>query len=577
MYFRLVLFAFTVCCVSLFQLQACSDLADCDDAKDQASAQLLDPANSPCTQNCECNNQRYRGVCQKVDGQAQGVCVSFAREECKAKGAQKICVIEQPFGGTCRTGISTCQPDYLKAMYWGDCEPNCTDCKEGDVRACYTGPEGTSKMGVCRAGEKKCDAQGRWGTCQSQIVPSKEVCNQKDDDCNGQVDDNCETSESTQEQKVEPTQEPVVDDAVDAGAERQPESRVETSPEPTTPEVAVEKTPDVTCSGCVFVSTIAGSVFGYKDGQGTLAKFNAPHNLIADTSGNIYISDTNNHVIRKMTLQGNVATLAGGGVPGMKDDLGSKAWFYEPQGLALNGNGSLFVADTKNNRIREVNLSSQMVSTFAGSGASTGALVEGPVSASKTAIIAPTGLAYDTQDDRLYVTQQSKHAVRLVKSGQITTLIGMKGRGFIDGSLADALCSGPMGILLNGKDLYFADSQNSKIRLVDTTSTVSTFAGSGGIGYIDGTSLQAEFRSPRGIASDGNGNMYVADTGNHCIRKISNGNVTTFAGKCGTPGDVDGKADDARFRSPNDLIYVKGTGLFVADTGNHRIRLITLP
>jgi len=142
----------------------------------------VNPNGSTCQQKCECNNQQYYGICHK------GSCISLQRESCKTKGNRRPCFLPDDFPGSCRKGIQLCHPDELAQQLWGECKPSCDSCdQEGKVAPCYTGPVGTQTKGICRAGEQVCK-NGKWGKCLNEILPAKEICNDADDDCDGQTD-----------------------------------------------------------------------------------------------------------------------------------------------------------------------------------------------------------------------------------------------------------------------------------------------------------------------------------------------------------------------------------------------------
>ncbi len=210
------------------------------------------------------------------------------------------------------------------------------------------------------------------------------------------------------------------------------------------------------------VSTLAGDGrHGFADGQTGLAKFNSPMGIAADTSGNIYVADFGNNRIRKITPAGAVSTLAGDGVRGFADGTDSSAHFYSPFGIAVDGQGNVYVADRDNNRIRKIT-SAGVVSTLAGDGV----------------------------------------------------------QGFADGAGSSACFNSPLGIAVDGQgNVYVADFGNNRIRKITSAGVVSTLAGDGTAGSTDGPGSSAKFYNPTGVAVDGQGNIYVADYA-HGIRKI---------------------------------------------------------
>jgi sugar lactone lactonase YvrE len=318
------------------------------------------------------------------------------------------------------------------------------------------------------------------------------------------------------------------------------------------------------------VTTFAGSTRGSNDGAGTAAQFDCPYGITVDGTGNLYVADTANHRIRKIDASGNVTTFAGS-TRGSNDGAGTAAQFDCPYGITVDGTGNLYVADTSNHRIRKIDASGN-VTTLAGSGAGwlddTGTLAE---------FSEPKGIAVDG-DGNLYVADTSNRRIRKITSaGIVTTLAGDGTANWLDGTGATARFNNPGGITIDGTgNLYVADTINRRIRKVTTPAgVVTTLAGDGTEAFADGTGAAARFNNPAGIAADGDGNLYVADTNNRRIRKIdASGNVTTIAGD-GTTGWLDGPGAGARFGSLSGIAVDGAGNLYVADTGNNRIRKLT--
>jgi len=321
-----------------------------------------------------------------------------------------------------------------------------------------------------------------------------------------------------------------------------------------------------------FTTTLAGTpqVAGYGDGTGTLALFDSPEGIASDglSLASLYVADTENHAVRRVTLAGNVTTVAGNAPQaGSANGTGAAARFLAPAGIAVIGD-DVFVADTENHTIRKID-STGVVTTIAGAAKSPGSTDSPPRFRSPAGI---TALGGD-----LYVSDSGNNTIRKVTTAGVTTTIaGTAGSsGTSDGSgTTEALFNNPQGIVALGGDLYVADSGNNTIRKVTTGGTVTTIAGSAG-NPGDKDSPDARFRSPLGIAVLGT-SLYVADTGNNTIRKVlvPSGATSTFAGSAGQAGFADGSGSFARFSSPDGIAGV-GSALYVADRGNHAVRRIS--
>ena len=266
----------------------------------------------------------------------------------------------------------------------------------------------------------------------------------------------------------------------------------------------------------VNVSTLAGAGYGYADGQGTLARFYSPIGVAVDGSGNVYVADQDNNRIRKIDVGGNVSTLAGSGTEGYANSQGTAARFASPRGVAVDGSGNVYVADTLNNRIRKID-SGGNVTTLAGSGTEGNADGQG----TGASFYYPSGVAVDGSGN-VYVTS----GIRIRKidvGGNVTTLAGSAtGGGFADGQGTAARFGYLNGVAVDGRgNVYVADTSNYKIRKIDVGGNVTTLAGSGIKSYVDGHGPSAMFSNPYGVAVDGNGNVYVADYDSHQIRKIT--------------------------------------------------------
>jgi hypothetical protein len=322
------------------------------------------------------------------------------------------------------------------------------------------------------------------------------------------------------------------------------------------------------------VSTIAGlaGVAGSADGSGAAARFNTPFGVAIDGTGNIYVSDTGNHTIRKISPAGLVSTLAGlAGSAGNSNGVGSSARFRSPRGMAIGANNNLFVADATDNTIRQITPDGH-VTTFAGSGS--------PGSADKKGTAAsfyfPVGLAADAAGI-LYVADARNSTIRKIAlDATVSTLAGLAGQaGSADGTNDTALFSGPQGLVVGpDSNIFVSDTVNHTVRRVTPTGVVTTLVGSAGQkGSIDSTNTAARFNLPLGIAIDENTNLYVADSANNSIRKVTAAlAVTTFAGSTGGSGSADANGNNARFNLPVGAAFDPAGNLYVADQGNKTIR-----
>jgi hypothetical protein len=326
------------------------------------------------------------------------------------------------------------------------------------------------------------------------------------------------------------------------------------------------------------VSTLAGKagVTGSQDKNGTAATFNNPISLAMDSSGNIYVADSANHLIRKIAPNAAVTTLAGSpGVPGSADGTNDTARFNSPFGVAVDSSDNIYVADTSNDAIRKISLSG-VVTTVAGVAGVAGS-VDGI--GDQARLSSPTGLTAGHGTD-LVVADFSNSTIRRVLGGNnVTTLAGTAGGpGSQNGNASAARFNSPAGAALDAAgNIYVADEQNHAIRKISPSGDVSTFAGTLGVaGSNDDAGVNARFNRPLGVAFDGAGNLYVADSRNHTIRKITpDGAVGTLAGLAGVLGTNDGVGSNARFNTPFSVAVDAQTNVYVADTFNNTIRKIT--
>ena len=311
-------------------------------------------------------------------------------------------------------------------------------------------------------------------------------------------------------------------------------------------------------------STLAGSpgtLVNSRDGTGAAAQFDAPYGVAVDRAGNVYVADTLNNTVRKISPSGEVVTLAGSpGQQGPTNGTGAAARFNEPFGVAVDEAGSVYVADASNNAIRKVT-SAGVVTTVAGGGAA--GSTDGTGTAAR--LDEPRGVAIDV-NGTLYVADYDNHLIRKITSaGVVTTLAGQAdASGSADGVGTTASFRGPNGIAVDSAGVvYVADTGNRSIRRITAGGVVTTLTPSQGL------------NAPRGVAVDGTGRVLVADYGTHTIRTVAaDGSVATLAGTVGTPGTTDGSATSARFHFPAGLAVSSDGTVYVADTDNDTIRAI---
>ncbi|HVU26031.1 MAG TPA: hypothetical protein VHE13_18005 [Opitutus sp.] len=326
------------------------------------------------------------------------------------------------------------------------------------------------------------------------------------------------------------------------------------------------------------VTTLAGlaGAAGSTDGTGSAARFVYPTGVAVDVAGNVYVTDE--RTIRRVTSAGVVTTLAGNAnLGGSTDGAGAAALFEEPQGIAVDATGNLYVADTDNSTIRKIT-SGAVVATIAGEANQTGS-ADGTGRAAR--FDTPYGVAVDGSGN-VYVADSANSTIRKITPlGAVTTLAGTAGDfGGADGTGGAAQFIYPSGLAADSAgNVYVADTNNNVIRKITPAGVVTTMAGVAGFdtyGSADGKGSAARFHNPQSVAVDGAGNVYVADSGNDTIRKITPaGEVTTLAGQAGTLGGADGTGGTARFNYPRGVAADGAGNIYVADSGNHAIRKIT--
>ena len=302
-----------------------------------------------------------------------------------------------------------------------------------------------------------------------------------------------------------------------------------------------------------------------------------PAELAVGPNGDIFVSDRAQHVILRIDGAGIVTGYAGSyQFAGSLDGPRLSAYFNNPRGLAFDAIGNLYVADSRNSTIRKIAVDGT-VTTIAGTPGQ-GGVIDGIGTAARFA--SPRGLAI-AGANRLLVTEPGVDIVRQIDltTSSVTTIAGSPGiSGSTDGTGADARFYSPFGIASDSTGVaYVADSANHLIRRIDPSGTVTRLAGQPGVsGRADGTGSAARFSDARKIVADGSGNIFVADTWNHTVRKVTPaGVVSTLAGVAGQGGSADGSGSAARFSSPMDIAIDGGGNLYVADFGNCVIRRVS--
>ncbi|MBX3102677.1 MAG: hypothetical protein KF690_09230 [Bacteroidetes bacterium] len=318
----------------------------------------------------------------------------------------------------------------------------------------------------------------------------------------------------------------------------------------------------------IYTSSVAigTGIAGHADGDGTNASFNGPQGICWDSStGSYYIADAFNHTIREVTYSGTVTTLAGTGASGHANGEALSASFYKPAGLVYDPATSiLYIADRGNHQIRQLHVGTATVSTLAGSGGA--GFEDGTGSGAQ--FNNPTGLVL--YEGILYVTDHGNHAIRGIdiSTGEVSTLAGNGTPGLADGTGSEARFRFPWGIALAETTLYVADYGNHAIRKLYPNGYVMTLAGDGTPGYADGWGNGARLRHPTGIVAISNNEVVFTDHGNYSVRKLYEGEVTTLSGN-GTPGQQTGSF--STYLNPVGLA-TNGYEILVIDAFSHTIR-----
>jgi sugar lactone lactonase YvrE len=324
-------------------------------------------------------------------------------------------------------------------------------------------------------------------------------------------------------------------------------------------------------NGYRTVSTIAGKgLMGANNGKASEASFSNLMGLTIDSQGNIFVADSRNNLIRKVSSKGIVTTIAGNGNAGSVDGKGETASFFYPEGIAVDKNGYIYIADTHNSLIRKISPEG-LVSTLAGQ------RIYHNIPAKDTTIRFdnPAGIAVD-DSGYVYVADCFNNLIRKISpDGKVSNIAGNVNHGAKDGIGSAASFYLPGGITLDSAgNIYISDTYNNMIRKISPSGVVTTLAGNTVRGSLNGNGPAATFSHPAGITIDPKGNIYVADVENNKIRKITpDAVVSVFAGS-GMRGSENGRDTTASFYRPYGVVADKSGNIYVADYLNNVIRKI---
>lgn len=521
----------------------------------------------------------------------------------------RVALLQATLTALCLASFSACVQSRPLFDQDQDGAPAWSDCNDLDaaVQARYRDLDGDGVgAGPWDAGCSDLTASGfvaGGNDCNDQdasVLPgAEELCDGLDNDCNGLVDENVPNPIADQEIFCDG-----LDNNCNGDGDENPDadqdgyflcgsgtsgSDCDDAADAVNPGAVedIGDSVDTNCNGEVdIIHTWAGNgmcCFSQDGEPAAESILGNPGQLITDGNGNLYFADAGSHRIRKISVSGVISTVAGNGQATFAGDNGpaGQASLYAPSGITFDRNGLLYIADTMNHVIRRVGNDGRIVTILGQGGSSGSTLLENePL---KSLLNQPTAvmvgadgylLAADKSNHRILQMQGDNRVIQLIGTG----VAGSSG----DGSAArNAQLSSPTGLLLYGKkeELLIADTGNNAVRRVDNLGVITTIVGSvsdprGGYSGDGGPAYQAYLSQPTGLVEDSLGNLFIADQGNHRIRRVdSDGTITTVAG-AGVPGysGDDGPAIDAMLHRPYGVAISKSGFLLIGDTGNHRIR-----